>query len=124
MRNTKYPSYRVVNRIDGCSTMRCGYDADTKANVQYGCLQQFDWNKAERYKAQTIGSHVKIAQPGCAEKPRHPYWHCAVCAKEIVGLRFECVNCVSYTLCEQCERDHWDQHAEGHFFRIHQKADT
>ena len=104
--------------------MRCGYDTDTKANVQNGCMKRFDWNSAEPYKAQSIGSRVKIQTAGSGEKTRHEYWQCAVCDQSIVGLRFECVNCVSYTLCERCERDHWDAHGDGHFFRIHEKADT
>ena len=116
-------STRLVNRIDGCSIMRCGYDTDTKLNVQNGCMQRFDWNTAQPYQPQTIGCHVKF-QPSDVEKTRHEYWQCAACEQVIVGLRFECVNCVSYDLCERCERDHWESHANGHVFRIHERADT
>ena len=112
-------SDRLVNRISGCSSMTCGSDAHTRANVQNGCLRRFDWDAAKPYQPQQVGANVKFA-PTFTQKVRHEYWHCAVCQKEVVGLRFECVNCASYTLCEQCESDHWNSHVKGHFFKIHQ----
>ena len=116
-------SDRLVNRISGCSSMTCGSDAHTRTNVQNGCLQRFNWDKARSYEPQQVGANVKFAPAG-EEKPRHKYWHCAVCQKEVVGLRFECVNCASYTLCEECESDNWNAHVKGHFFRIHQTLHT
>lgn len=116
---------RIVNKIDGCNAMRCGFDTDTKANLQQGCMQRFDWDSAEPYKAQHAGTNLERKTISSdQEKVHHKYWTCKICADDIFGLRFECVNCIDYTLCERCERDNWESHAPGHFFRIHESANT
>ena len=113
-----------MNRVALCGIMRCGFDTDTHANVQNGCMQRFDWNAAAPYQPRIVdGSRIVPVPQGA--KTRHEYWQCAACAAVVVGLRFECVNCVSFALCEDCEQDYCHTHAEGkHFFRIHKRADT
>jgi len=109
---------RIVERLAGCSIMRCGYDTDTRGNVQNGCQNRFDWDKARPYKPVEAGKQVKLVATPVEEKPLHEGWQCDECHQEIRGLRFECINCASYYICERCDNND-GSHISGHIFRIH-----
>ena len=59
---------RLVNKIAGCNAMRCGYDTDTRSNVQNGCLRAFDWNTAKSYKPVKVGVRVRQTPAPMQEK--------------------------------------------------------
>ena len=132
---------RLVNRILGCSAMRCGHDTDSfhqlspsqRNKVTGGCNQPFDWDKAKPYKPVKVGSHVIKAQHwqrrggnvDDAKKPIHRHIQCDLCRTEITGLRLECLNCPSVNICEVCDRrcmfssSSSSPHKDGeHIFRI------
>jgi hypothetical protein len=109
---------RLVNKLEGCNAMRCGFDTDTKGNVQTGCRSAFDWNKAKPYIPVEAGANVTITAIPQNEKKSHPSWKCDECNKDIVGLRFSCVNCETYSICERCDADERIVHTPGHFFEI------
>lgn len=49
-------------------------------------------------------------------KVYHPA-NCDGCKKNITGIRWKCVNCMSYDLCGECEANNPDKkHAETHLF--------
>lgn len=108
---------RLVNKMDGCNAMRCGYDTDTKGNVQDGCRNKFDWTKAKPYTPVEVGANVTMIAVPQNEKRCHRFWKCDACGEDIVGLRFSCVNCASFSICERCEAEYSD-HISGHFFQI------
>ena len=140
---------RVVERTGGCSAMRCGYDTDTGYNKQNGCGQSFDWNKAKLYQPVEVGKHIKqqsYCQPTLSSSSNsnsdsnnnsskflHVGVMCDQCGSSstgghhegIRGLRFDCINCKSYTLCENCEMDHsGNNHYSGrHIFEIKRGVD-
>jgi len=115
---------RVAERIAGCAAMRCGHDTDTQKNKQNGCGKSFDWHKAKAYTPVLAGQHVKapVSPSRGAEKTDHADW-CSNCGKDILGLRFECLHCKSFSLCENCDssRSDWSRppHPSSHIFRIH-----
>lgn len=111
---------RVVERIEGCGVMRCGYDTDNGLNRQNGCGEKFDWNKAKPYQPVKIGQNIKKERLDArAKKFHHVGVRCEGCGStDVRGLLFECVNCPSYILCENCEHDYTDQHDSGHVFAI------
>lgn len=113
---------RLVQKIGGCNAMRCGYDTDTGGNKQDGCMKSFNWDDAPPYESVPARKHViKHAPPPTNEKKKaHDQWKCDVCNEDICGLRFECINCASFFICEACDnnRNEWD-HTENHIFRIH-----
>ena len=47
----------------------------------------------------------------------HKHVACAHCkAEPIVGIRYKCVNCPSYDLCEECEQQALVHHDRTHLF--------
>jgi hypothetical protein len=96
--------------------MYCGKDAHG-GNIQHGCGARFLWSEARVYFPAKAGAHLPIAAASDGKR-RHEHESCDHCQSEIVGLRFECVNCVSLVFCERCEVDFAD-HIKDHFFRIH-----
>jgi hypothetical protein len=127
--------HKPVSKIEGCDAMRCGYDADTKDNHQPGCGKSFDWAKAEPYKPQMTPSQVPAVPRTIKSKPAQlevlHHWmieegealRCDECQTAIVGFRFECINCPSFSSCEICSakidigscKNHPSQ---GHIFKI------
>jgi hypothetical protein len=108
---------RLVNKLEGCDAMCCGQDAHG-GNLQHGCGHRFSWSAARPYRAVLPGAHLATAAVPSDDKRRHEHESCDHCRGDIVGLRFECVNCESFVLCERCEVDVAD-HIKDHYFRIH-----
>lgn len=114
---------RIVERLPRtCGAMRCGHDTDTGLNRQHGCGVSFQWDKAKPYKPFTIGRDIcyEVAKPE-KEKFHHVGVKCDQCNEDGRGLRFECINCKSFNLCEQCEVNHSASHIVGHVFRLHKR---
>jgi len=98
---------RPIQKLDGCDSMICGSDYHG-GNVQNGCGQRFAWSTTKPYKSSGIQGpteeHFKAAKPLPVSKFNHGDWlTCDSCNKNIVGLRFMCIHCASYNLCEECE---------------------
>jgi hypothetical protein len=98
---------RPIQKLDGCDSMVCGSDYHG-GNVQNGCGQRFQWSTSKPYKSQGIAGPteetLKAAKPIPLSKANHGEWlTCDNCQKSIVGLRFMCINCASFNLCEECE---------------------
>lgn len=49
---------------------------------------------------------------------RHLLTSCSMCSKTILGPRFRCIHCTSYSVCQRCEPKLANQHPEGHVFEI------
>lgn len=52
---------RVVERIEGCSSMICGRDYHG-GNTQSGCGKAFTWDQAKQYKPATIQKPAQLMQ--------------------------------------------------------------
>lgn len=48
---------------------------------------------------------------------RHLLTSCSMCSKTILGPRFRCIHCASYSACQRCEPK-LANHPEGHVFEI------
>jgi len=100
---------RPIQKLDGCDSMVCGSDYHG-GNVQNGCGQRFAWSTSKQYKSQGLPSgpeeeKLKSNKPPLpVSKQHHGEWlNCDGCNKNIVGLRFMCIHCASFNLCEECE---------------------
>lgn len=111
---------RIVEKIEGCDIMRCGYDTDNGRNRQNGCGKKFSWSKAQAYKPVKAGRNISYSAAAPeSQKYHHVGVQCDLCKEDVRGLRFECINCKTFTLCEKCEANHNETHTAGHVFRIH-----
>uniref|UniRef100_A0A0G4HPU3 RBR-type E3 ubiquitin transferase n=1 Tax=Chromera velia CCMP2878 TaxID=1169474 RepID=A0A0G4HPU3_9ALVE len=117
---------RVVNRLDGCNTMRCGYDVDSGGNRQQGCGGQFNWEQAPRYVSdlpvnRDLESLISAREAGRVHNLQHDV-PCSGChSRPSIGLLFQCVQCPSFFVCELCDRRGLsERHGKdsGHFFRF------
>jgi len=122
---------RLVEKIDGCDAMVCGenYHKTDGRDKQNGCGHRFDWKNARNYVPAPINRFVLSADKEIRElvsnttNMNHGY-NCQVCQKEIVGMRFSCINCEFLDICEECEKSHVSSfHAipkhEPHSFEIY-----
>eukprot|EP00996_Jenningsia_fusiforme_P000116 NODE_1078_length_1720_cov_37.128665_g954_i0.p1 GENE.NODE_1078_length_1720_cov_37.128665_g954_i0~~NODE_1078_length_1720_cov_37.128665_g954_i0.p1 ORF type:complete len:509 (-),score=79.34 NODE_1078_length_1720_cov_37.128665_g954_i0:194-1672(-) len=114
---------RIVQKLEGCDAMVCGRDAHG-GNAQDGCGQSFDWKKAQKYKVMSMEAPVYAAR-GESGVSHGEFLRCDECHSSIVGLRFQCLCCPSYELCEACEPrlTEIDFHPSNHVFRIHSEAE-
>lgn len=116
---------RLVEKIDGCNTLVCGQDTHG-GNRQPGCGHRFNWQTAKAYKAQARAPRLPptnaIAAAGAISGRwvRHLFTKCGLCGsgKCIVGPRFRCIHCLSFSCCLKCERRLASEHEEGHVFQI------
>lgn len=115
---------RVVQKLGGCDTMRCGYDPDTGANRQDGCWKQFSFSSAPSYASQLGAAPKPKPLPSGLEKLRaqsevsHGDWRCDLCHGTILGLRFSCIHCPVFVCCSQCENKLDGVHPSNHVFEI------
>ncbi|KAK8803778.1 hypothetical protein WA158_001472 [Blastocystis sp. Blastoise] len=115
--------HRVIRREGGCTLMICGRDYHG-GNIQFGCGEHFNWINAEKYvpmvkQLQTITFDRVIPsfEKNIIHSQNFPCDICKTCP--IKGIRFVCLNCPLFNICESCEFDRIKEHFNGkHVFRI------
>eukprot|EP01126_Amoeba_proteus_P001852 TRINITY_DN10579_c0_g1_i1.p1 TRINITY_DN10579_c0_g1~~TRINITY_DN10579_c0_g1_i1.p1 ORF type:complete len:272 (-),score=67.33 TRINITY_DN10579_c0_g1_i1:184-942(-) len=109
---------RPIQKLSGCDSMLCGSDYHG-GNLQTGCGQTLKWTQSQPYKS------LGLVRPEMVEyqppNPKQRTFHgesltCDNCQKNILGLRFSCVHCRLFNLCENCEFK--VDHHKNHVFRI------
>eukprot|EP00930_Biecheleria_cincta_P061670 TRINITY_DN4722_c0_g2_i1.p1 TRINITY_DN4722_c0_g2~~TRINITY_DN4722_c0_g2_i1.p1 ORF type:complete len:772 (-),score=100.61 TRINITY_DN4722_c0_g2_i1:1026-3341(-) len=115
---------RVVQKLEGCNAMRCGFDTDTRSNRQDGCGSAFDWTTAPPYRSQ-LGPSPKpaplprdLAQLDAERNVPHGQWHCDLGSGRIRGLRFRCLHCPAFDCCSSCEVFVGEAHIPDHVFEL------
>ncbi len=112
---------RIVEKIDGCSLMICGQNFHG-GDVQNGCGAKFDWNIAKAYKSQLQDQPKReknsFTLPQVYVNANHYPFSCTKCSSEIIGIRFECINCEYANFCENCEEESTLEHERSHLFRL------
>lgn len=63
--------------------------------------------------AATSGSSVNLNSSIGSKEHRAT---CDVCSKQIIGIRYKCLDCRDYDECSKCRGDNNTCHAEGHMF--------
>ena len=115
---------RPIEKVDGCDSMVCGRNYHG-GDAQDGCGQEFNWNDARPYKAVidlSVFQKVNLDTIDDddirgAKRTHAEYLACDSCHSKITGLRFQCINCPSFYLCENCQK-HGFYHDPKHAFAI------
>jgi len=122
---------RVVVRTEGCDSMICGKDYHGESKIIQGCGQNFYWTEAPEYQIPQPSENVitqlleQAVQRSSRSNARNPFQHhipCRVCGNQITGLKFGCVLCPDFQVCEECEADQghfMGNHPRDHVFRIY-----
>ena len=103
--------------------MRCGTDYHG-GNFQLGCGSSFSWSTARRYQRQEAQAHPlsQLAVEETISRARnttHVDTACAFChTTPIRGIRYECINCARFHVCEACEPCIAETHSDAHVFRV------
>lgn len=109
---------RIIVKVDGCDLMVCGRNYHG-GDVQDGCGQNFNWAQAQPYRSKMKQQKVApMPIPELAKEVVHEGVLCNFCGKEIKGLRFTCIHCPCYDLCEKCEMEGTLEHYKEHVWRI------
>ena len=104
---------RIIVRTAGCDHMKCGAaERSEDGRPIPGCGKDFSWAQAKPYVADV--SHF---QQSVAKLNTNHLINCSVCQQTIVGLRFKCINCHSFDLCQNCEASR-NNHNAKHSFKI------
>uniref|UniRef100_A0A6B2L4W0 RBR-type E3 ubiquitin transferase n=1 Tax=Arcella intermedia TaxID=1963864 RepID=A0A6B2L4W0_9EUKA len=115
---------RPIQKLEGCDSMVCGSDYHG-GNIQNGCGKRFNWSQSQPYKSTGLSGPKTVEfqpPPNPKQRTRHGDWiPCDNCKQQIVGLRFSCVHCRSFNLCENCEFK--VDHHKNHVFRIFEKTE-
>lgn len=121
--------HRVVYKVDGCDSMVCGRNYHG-GDVQNGCGNSFYWSKAQPYQPRTDfnpnNEDYKRNIPPLENNVTHnAKFVCSICKKTpIIGIRFKCLNCTDFYLCEECEckeeerNNHNKNEKEPHVFQL------
>lgn len=110
---------RIIVKVDGCDSMVCGRNYHG-GDVQDGCGANFNWSTARPYRSD-IHSKKRVEPmpiPELAKEVVHEGVACNRCGDEIKGLRFTCIHCPCYDLCEKCEMEGTLEHPKDHIWRI------
>lgn len=115
---------RPIEKVSGCDSMVCGRNYHG-GDAQDGCGLNFDWNNAKPYKAVIDlsvfeGINLETIDDDDikgAKKSHADYLACDSCHSKITGLRFQCINCPSFYLCENCQ-NHGFYHEPKHAMAI------
>lgn len=120
-KNTKLCPHcrRAVEKLGGCDLMVCGRNYHG-GDVQNGCGQIFRWSQALPYAPSQV-THLPSLGEFAAKAPQargkdHGPFACDSCHKSIQGIRFSCIHCAMFDLCEECEMR--VQHPSKHVFRL------
>ncbi len=120
---------RLITRIEGCNSMVCGRDYHNTNAAIHGCGTRFDWSTAPKYQAKLPKKptyEFNRELPSMENQIKHnKKFECTFCKlfgkpdSTITGIRFACINCNKFYLCEDCEYKYRDDHFDGnHIFRI------
>jgi len=121
---------RVIQRVNGCSAMVCGEDTHG-GNQQHGCGHRFNWHTAEAYEASILQHHPCRKLKRVAKQRRfrgraafHPFTDCSLCGQQgFSGIRFRCVHCEAFNICECCEPQLAEFHDPEHVFEVLYESD-
>lgn len=109
---------RIIVKVDGCDSMICGRNYHG-GDVQDGCGASFNWATAKPYRSKTkLKKVAPMPMPDLAKEVVHMGVMCNRCGNEIKGLRFTCIHCPGYDLCEKCEAEGTLEHNKDHIWRI------
>ncbi len=114
---------RIIQKVDGCDLMVCGRNYHG-GNQQNGCGKPFEWSKAAPYVPVLPSmSEIKFTKvlPNMNNMVYHNKgYYCGIChSNEIKGIRFVCLNCPAFFLCEKCEHNRIKEHYGGkHVFKL------
>jgi len=114
---------RPIEKVSGCDLMVCGRNYHG-GDVQDGCGENFNWNDAPVYKSELDVAHISSLDPSKIDDDDRKYGAldhgeyilCEMCQNKIFGLRFKCIYCPYYNLCENCEPR--SDHSGNHIFDI------
>lgn len=92
-------------------------------DIQNGCGAKFNWLQAKPYISQISSSQPKLVKIDTRrvndqKLANHYPYKCDNCQENILGIRFECINCKSINYCENCEEDATLSHTRNHLFRL------
>jgi len=110
---------RAINKIEGCDSMRCGTDYHG-GNAQNGCGHKFLWREAPHYQPKLNARNtptLAIQSPDEITTIDNGPYTCEICDSPIKGLRFSCLYCKMYDVCEECEMHGLAIH-NNHIFKI------
>eukprot|EP00658_Telonema_sp_P-2_P013745 TRINITY_DN15211_c0_g1_i2.p1 TRINITY_DN15211_c0_g1~~TRINITY_DN15211_c0_g1_i2.p1 ORF type:complete len:475 (+),score=122.53 TRINITY_DN15211_c0_g1_i2:119-1543(+) len=132
---------RTCFKVDGCDSMTCGRDAADKGggNQQDGCGKTFTWTRAKPYQRGVDHAHlpksVDDVDGATVLQQKHHFLgptnelmradttpfriKCSGCNQDIVGPLFQCINCVGWSCCLECEPFISEIHDPGHVFSVH-----
>lgn len=109
---------RIIIKVDGCDLMVCGRNYHG-GDVQDGCGSNFNWTKAVPYRSDMSRKAVKpMPVPDIAREVVHEGVRCNRCGEIIKGLRFTCIHCPCYDMCEKCEAEGTLNHNKDHIWKI------
>lgn len=112
---------RIVETLPDCDKTICGR-IDDIGKLEDGCGQRFSLTEAEPYVSQLVLNDkillAEILNSLQTAKATHYPFKCENCANDIVGARFECINCECVNFCEKCEKECTMKHTTSHIFRI------
>lgn len=115
--------HRLIQRTEGCSSMKCGADYHG-GNQQNGCGHSFNWDSAPKYvrpdttHLEGMDLRAEVAKAvGLGDPIDHGEFLCDNCNQKIIGLRFSCLHCPCFNLCEKCEGE-GVEHIARHVFDI------
>jgi len=111
---------RIVEKIDGCDSMRCGSNYHG-GGLQQGCGKEFDWNMALPYQPQRVKrpsiTKITFEKDNWVKGLFHPGTKCDGCDRDIYGPRLRCIHCESFNVCSECQTC-LDNHDFSHVFEI------
>lgn len=116
----------AVQKVDSSAAVVCGQRVHN--NAQPGCGHRFSWKDAKPYRVGGAGTAPRPPPPPHPRRGaisgrgvRHLSVQCGLCGsggKCIVGPRFQCIHCPSFSSCLKCEPRLATEHPEEHVFRI------
>jgi len=73
----------------------------------------YAFNSLSKYLKGKLPKH-QITNPEHQNKPVHRGITCSFCEGAVIGIRYKCSSCVSFDLCEKCEKDFMTHHDPTH----------
>ena len=114
---------RLIEKLSGCDSMVCGRNYHG-GDVQDGCGASFLWSTAPGYKSNFDFSHFAAVNANSIDESDKKYGKldhgeyciCDSCSKQIFGVRFKCIHCPCFNLCDECEPK--SLHNQQHVFNV------